>query len=223
MSAQADPRTIPRASRRQARASRMRHVLDIAGRAFAERGFHEVSMDDIAKAAGVSKPVVYTHFESKDGLYEAVLRNAADDFAARVRAGVGAKQAPEERMWAGILAFLDAVEEHPEWWLLTRQASVSADEVAVGLARRAQDASSELIGALIAEDASHTGMATPAETTEPLARAFVGACSAIADWWIAHPEVPKGTVAMTLMNMMWMGFGDLLEANVWLPPDARET
>ena len=57
---------------------------------------------------------------------------------------------------------------------------------------------------------------------EPLAQAFVGACAAIADWWLAHADVPKGTVALTLMNMMWMGFGDLVQADVWLPPEARE-
>src|SRR5947207_415766 len=95
--------------RRRAREERMRHVLDVAGREFAERGFHEVSMDDVAAAAGVSKPVVYTHFESKDGLYEAVLAHAADEFTARVRAGVVPQETPEERMWAGILAFVDAV------------------------------------------------------------------------------------------------------------------
>ncbi len=58
---------------------------------------------------------------------------------------------------------------------------------------------------------------------EPLARAFVGACGATADWWLGHPEVPSGTVALTLMNMMWMGFGDLVDAHLWLPPEAMDT
>src|SRR4029079_6353945 len=97
-------------------------VLEVAGRAFASEGFHAVSMDDVADAAGVSKPVVYSHFGSKDGLYEAVGVHAVEAFTERVRAGVAPADTPEQRMWAGILVFVDAVEEHPEWWLITRQA-----------------------------------------------------------------------------------------------------
>jgi len=169
----------------------MRRVLEVAGRVFAEQGFHDVSMDDVATAAGVSKPVVYTHFESKDGLYEAVVLHATDEFATRMRESVVPAESAEERMWNGIVAFADAVEEHPEWWLLIRQA------------------------------ANLVGLGGAESTIEPLAHACVGACAAMADWWIAHPEVPKGTVAITLMNMMWMGFGDLVEANVWIPLEAR--
>jgi AcrR family transcriptional regulator len=201
----------------------MRHLLEVAGRAFAEHGFHDVSMDDVAAAAGVSKPVVYSHFGSKDGLYEAVVLHASEEFAKRVRAGVVPKQTAEDRMWAGILAFVDAVEEHPEWWLVTRQAALLTDAAGAALAKQAQDASGQLIAMLLADTANLAGVGGAPETIEPLARAFVGACAAIADWWIAHPEVPKGTVAITLMNMMWMGFGDLVEANVWLPPETRES
>jgi len=199
----------------------MQHVLDVAARAFAERGFHDVSMDEIAAAAGVSKPVVYSHFESKDGLYEAVLLHAGDELAERVRGGATAADAPEERLWGGILAFVETVEEHPDWWLLTRRAAV-AGEPFVGMARRVGDEITELISGLFVEGAELAGVSGGAVVIEPLAQAFHGACAALADWWISHPEVPAGTVAITLMNMMWMGFGDLVEANVWLPPEARE-
>jgi AcrR family transcriptional regulator len=200
----------------------MRQVLDVAAKAFAERGFHSVSMDEIAAAAGVSKPVVYTHFESKDGLYEAVLLRASDELAERVRASAAAATTPEARMWAGILAFVETVEEHPEWWLLTRQAAVAGEPFA-DMARRVGDESGALIAGLFTENAEVAGVGGAEVVIEPLARAFVAACAAIADWWIAHPDVPSGTVALSLMNMMWMGFGDLVEANVWLPPEARET
>jgi AcrR family transcriptional regulator len=199
----------------------MQHVLDVAARAFAERGFHMVSMDDIAAAAGVSKPVVYTHFESKDGLYEAVLERSSGELAERLRASVAAAATPEERMWAGILAFVDTVEEHPEWWLLARQAAIAGEPFA-GMARRVSDEMGAVIAGLFTDAAEQAGIGGGVAAIEPLARAFVGACGAIADWWIAHPEVPAGTVAITLMNMLWMGFGDLVDTNLWLPPEARE-
>ena len=199
----------------------MRRVLEVAGRVFAEQGFHDVSMDDVATAAGVSKPVVYTHFESKDGLYEAVVLHATDEFATRMRESVVPAESAEERMWNGIVAFADAVEEHPEWWLLIRQAANLTDPLLAGVATRAHDANSELIAMLFSDTANLVGLGGAESTIEPLAHACVGACAAMADWWIAHPEVPKGTVAITLMNMMWMGFGDLVEANVWIPLEAR--
>jgi AcrR family transcriptional regulator len=208
--------------RRRAREQRMRHVLEVAARTFAAQGFHDASMDEIARAAGVSKPVVYTHFASKDGLYEAVLLHASREFAERVRSGVAPEQTPESRMWAGVLAFVDAVEEHPEWWVLTRQAALAGDPFAT-FARRVNEATSELIAGLLTETAALAGVVGAAATIEVLAHAFVGGCAATADWWITHPETPKGTVAITLMNMMWMGFGDLAEAKIWLPPEARQT
>src|SRR4051794_11720838 len=194
MPAQPPTRDRPRDARRQAREARTHRLLEIAGKAFAADGFHAVSMDDVAAAAGVSKPVVYTHFGSKDGLYEAVVMHAADEFAARVRAGVVPEQTAEERMWAGILAFVDAVEEHPEWWLVTRQAALLPDTALADLAKRANESSNQLIGALLADTANLAGVGGAPETFEPLARAFVGACAAVADWWIGHPKVPKGTV-----------------------------
>lgn len=201
----------------------MQRVLEVAARAFAERGFHAVSMDEVAAAAGVSKPVVYTHFESKDGLYEAAVLDATEQFTARIRSAALPEQDAEERLWAGIQAFLDAVEEHPEWWRLTRQAALAADDVVAGLADHARETTSDTIAMLLADTAALTGTAGADATFEPLSRAFVGACAAVAEWWIAHPEVPKGTIALGLMNMLWMGFGDLAEANLWLPPEARET
>jgi AcrR family transcriptional regulator len=200
----------------------MQYVLDVAASAFARQGFHDVSMDDVAAAAGVSKPVVYTHFGSKDELYEAALLRAARELADRVRASVAAAASPEQRMWAGIQAFLDAVEEHPEWWLLARRAEAAGEPFA-GMAHRVHDATADLIADLFADTAVVAGIPGGAATVEPQAQAFVGACAAIADWWLAHADVPKGTVALTLMNMMWMGFGNLVEAEVWLPPEVRES
>lgn len=74
--------------RRLPRAERRAQLLDVATSCFGERGYHPTSMDDIAEAAGVTKPVLYQHFDSKEDLYIAVieqigevLRSRIDDFA----------------------------------------------------------------------------------------------------------------------------------------------
>ena len=51
-------------------------ILDVALKVFATKGFHESSMNDIADMAGVTKPVVYQHFESKRALFLALIEDA---------------------------------------------------------------------------------------------------------------------------------------------------
>jgi hypothetical protein len=54
-----------------------------------------------------------------------------------------------------------------------------------------------------------------------LAAALVGAGESMADWWLAHPDESLGAVAGRLMNLAWMGFGDLVEGRMWVPPHKR--
>jgi AcrR family transcriptional regulator len=58
--------------------SRREHVLDAACEVFARYGYHKASMQDIAKAAGVSKSVLFKYFETKENLYRAVFLMASD-------------------------------------------------------------------------------------------------------------------------------------------------
>jgi AcrR family transcriptional regulator len=57
---------------------RKEQVLDVALAVFAGKGFHDTSMNDIAEAAGVTKPVVYQHYESKRALFLAIIDHVGD-------------------------------------------------------------------------------------------------------------------------------------------------
>ena len=171
------------------------------------------AIDDAADHLGLSKDALLSRAEILR--YSTTL--AMNKLIERMRAAVLPEQSAEERMWSGIQAFLDAVEEHPEWWLLTRQAALLSEDELSHLAQEVHESISDTIAMLFTDTANLMGVGGAATTFEPLSRAFVGACAAVAEWWIAHPEVPKGTVAISLMNMLWMGFGDLVEANLWLP------
>jgi AcrR family transcriptional regulator len=222
MQASTDLAARPEERRRRRREQRVEHVLDAAVAVFAERGFHEASMDEIAGRAGVSKPILYTHFESKDGLYEATLMRAQRLLSDRVQESIDPGASAEERLWAGIVAFVDVVDEHGDWWLVARKAAVGEGPFAQ-LGQELHDQMAELIRELFLDTAALAGITGGAiETVEPHAQAFVGACEAIAFWWVGKPEIPKGTIAIHLMNLMWMGFGDLLDANLWLPPEVRD-
>ena len=55
-------------------------ILDAANRVFAEKGYHEATMDDIAKRLGVSKGAIYLYFSSKEDLFEAMVKTAPQAF-----------------------------------------------------------------------------------------------------------------------------------------------
>ncbi|MGP9537613.1 TetR/AcrR family transcriptional regulator [Brachybacterium sp. AOP43-C2-M15] len=71
---------------RMPRAQRRSQLLELATREFTEKGFQATSMDDIAAAAGVTKPVLYQHFDSKETLYVEVLDIIAETMIQEVRA-----------------------------------------------------------------------------------------------------------------------------------------
>ena len=63
---------------------RRQHILDCALPIFGEHGFHDTSMNDIANAAGITKPVIYQHFASKRDLYSALITELGEEMIATV-------------------------------------------------------------------------------------------------------------------------------------------
>src|SRR6266566_4115284 len=61
-------------------------ILDAANRVFAERGYHEATMEDIAKRLGVSKGAIYLYFSSKEDLFEAMVKTAPQAFKEKLSA-----------------------------------------------------------------------------------------------------------------------------------------
>lgn len=106
-------RPLPRAERRQT-------IVDGAARAFAAAGFDATSMEAIAQQAGVTKLILYRHFESKEELYRTVLQEVSGDLAHRVTEAV----TPAVRRGALVPAFLAVARRHPDGFrLLWRHAS----------------------------------------------------------------------------------------------------
>ncbi|MDR0341628.1 MAG: TetR/AcrR family transcriptional regulator [Nocardiopsaceae bacterium] len=73
--------------RRLRRAERREQIIDAATRAFARAGFAATSLDDVAAEAGITRVILYRHFESKAGMYRAVLDRACTRLAETVGTG----------------------------------------------------------------------------------------------------------------------------------------
>ncbi|MGO9973234.1 MAG: TetR/AcrR family transcriptional regulator [Solirubrobacteraceae bacterium] len=178
----------PTSGERLARADRERLMLSAAGQAFATHGFHRSSMDEIANAAGITKPMLYRYFGSKEGLYAAYLRMTGHELVERVRAADTHGQPPPVRLRAGLRAFLTYVEEHRAGWTVLHGETTAPTDAQV--AREV----AKLRGRIV-------GMLTTLFANEPFAHAFTGAAESLATWWVSQPQPSIDEATAILMSI----------------------
>ncbi len=150
-------------------------MLRAAGNAFAAHGFHASSMDEIARAAGITKPMLYRYFGSKEDLYAAYLRISGHELIDRVRAPQTRNQPPQARLRAGLRGFLTYVEEHAAGWTVLHGETTAPTDVHI--AREITGLRARIIAmlaTLFGDDA--------------VAHAFAGAAESLATWWLGQPE-----------------------------------
>jgi AcrR family transcriptional regulator len=178
------------------RSMREQLILRVAGQVFAEGGYERASMDRIAALAGVSKPMLYAYFGSKEGLYLAYIERTGGELVQRL-VNADRKDATDPhppRLRAVINEFLAFVEEHSDGWtVLFRELNVRRP-----LAEQVSQLRSEVVDEVRRmlesdEEPSWTGLRAPA--SEGVAEAIVGAGEALANWWLKKPEVPRQDVA----------------------------
>jgi hypothetical protein len=116
-------------------------------------------------------------------------------------------------------SFFEFVAAHRESWrVLHRQSIAQGGPFTEELMAMRQRAIS-LVAAVLMRTGSDEGVGEAASVAgEPLAAALVGAGESLADWWLDHPEESPSSIAARLMNLVWMGFGNLVEDRVWKPP-----
>src|SRR5689334_7395620 len=95
-------------------------LMEVGRAVFAVSGYESASIEEIARQAGVSKPIVYEHFGSKEGLHAAVVDRELDTLVERVSQSISEGSA-RARFEGAVLAFLTYVKEEPEGFaVLTR-------------------------------------------------------------------------------------------------------
>jgi AcrR family transcriptional regulator len=184
------PRRLPAAERRAL-------IEEAAARLFAERGYAATTMEDIAREAGVSKPILYRHFESKQDLHAKLLERRRDELAAapldRFVAGDGALA---DRLPAMIDAWFAHLEEHPHTSRMLF-ATTSGDPAILALQRELHDRQRAADVALLREFAP----ALPEAELEPLGEVIRSALRGLALWWLDHPETPRDVVVAAMLRV----------------------
>jgi AcrR family transcriptional regulator len=197
-------------------------MLDAAVAVFSAAGFHDASMDEIAARAGISKPMVYAYLGSKDELFTACLHREGTRLMEAVVAAVAPPDAPplppDEQLWRGLRAFFAFVGAHRDGWrVLYRQAR--GQEPFVGELASMRARMVEVVSALLCRVVATSGRETRPTDVTAMAYALVGASESLADWVVDHAEEPAEVTATRLMNVVWLGAGQVLRGAVWRPMD----
>jgi AcrR family transcriptional regulator len=186
------------------RADRRDQLLDTAQQVFTEHGYGPSSMDDVADAAGVTKPVLYDHFGSKDGLLAAVIERSGQQMLDATTGAVRGLD-PETALRQGLIAFFRYVDEHAgAWTLLIRE--VAPGTPAAAAVDRVRAVQVDVIAALI-------GMHVPLGPTRAAVYAHVvsGAAERLSYVRLDGITTTPEEAANHLMDALWTGFAALID------------
>jgi AcrR family transcriptional regulator len=178
------------------RAVRERQLVELGEELFAERGFAKASMDELARRAGVTKPVIYELFGSKEGLFRACLEGLALRLARQIAEAARAEQSPEARLRAGGLAFLRFACDNRVAYELLYEGRFS--DAAVSVRKRQAALILELMREMAPEDVD------PREL-ELAAHAVNSAYEGVAHWMWDHPDVPVERLADWTVELLLPG------------------
>lgn len=177
----------------------MEQTLQAAHDLFAERGYAEVTMDEIAAAVGVTKPLVYNYFGNKERLYIACMERAGDALTETVDKAVAATRSPGDALAAGVhafFAFLDS--DRRAWAVLFDETLPNHGEVADRVADYRRRITGLIAGSMLAQLPQRRRQAARTEV-EALSAALLGAAEALARWWLRTEALSAEAAAELLI------------------------
>jgi AcrR family transcriptional regulator len=193
------------ATRRLSAEARRAQLLSVAREVFAEDGYPGAAMEKIAQRAGVTKPVLYQHFEGKKELYLALLDSDMSRLLAQVSGAIEAAHDNPSRIRKGLAAYFNYIEANVDSFRLLFRETMGADPEFRESIDRFHDAAATSIGAIIADE---TGKSL--ELAELLARGIMGMSEAAATWWLDRKqEIEKAELVESLAELAWRGLAAL--------------
>ncbi|MBO9523026.1 MAG: TetR/AcrR family transcriptional regulator [Nocardioidaceae bacterium] len=191
-----------------ARADREAQIVEVACRAFGENGYAGTSVADVADAAGISKPLIYNYFGSKDGLHEVCVRYAADVLWAEFERSSRTGTVGLARAIATLDGMFRALAPQPWMWRLVFDPTAPAD----GAGHEALADYEKRLFALgeegVAELMRLAGNEDP-EDTSAMHAVWEAMFRALVTWWLDHPEVTPDEMTDRCLRLFTTVFGEL--------------
>jgi AcrR family transcriptional regulator len=189
----------PRGPRRS-RDERRAELLDAAERAIRRIG-PQASMDELAAEAGITKPILYSHFGDKAGMAAALTERVAAELDRTLVASMSKVQSPEQVVSSTIDAFCSFVETETElyhflWYAAMNQTDRSGAKLLIaGFA----DQIAFTLGSALRQVGEDSGAA------EPWAYAIVGMTLTAGEWWLARRTMTRDDLVSYLTQLLWGG------------------
>lgn len=183
---------------------RRAQLIDVARGVFAKHGYEATSVEEIAKRAKVSKPIVYEHFGGKEGIYAVIVDREMDYVVRRIVEAISAGT-PRERVERASLAFLTYVKDHPDGFAVLSQDSPLTSSR--GTMSSLLNDMAERVGNIFVSTLKEAGYDPKAAPI--YSHALVGMVTFVGKWWTETRKPAVEEVAKHLGALAWMGLRHL--------------
>lgn len=199
--------------------ARRERILAAATQVFAGQGYDGTSLGDIALQAGISRPVLYDHFSSKEELHLLLLERERDRILDHVRVHLVADDDPEQRVYHALDAYFSYVETHSYAWRMLFRETAGDSAMAAAQGKLQSQAHLAVARMLAEEPGSKLFRGCGKQLRlEMLAALWGSATNGLARWWYDHRNVARADVVATTMDALWLGVARLREGDRWPPP-----
>ncbi|KQV75159.1 TetR family transcriptional regulator [Aeromicrobium sp. Root344] len=188
------------------RLDRETQILDIASEQFGTHGFAATSVATVADKAGISKPLIYNYFGSKEGLYEACLDRGGALLADEIERIARGEAVGIERGMATLAGMFTLLEPQPYLWRLFFDPTAPS----TGAIADSINGYAERIGKLA--DEGVTELMRLAGNDDPLdisamTAVWLGIVDSLMNWWMEHPEESAEQMMQRCMRLLTALFG----------------
>jgi AcrR family transcriptional regulator len=176
-------------------------LIDVGRETFADLGYEAATMEEIARRAGITKPIVYGHFGGKDGLYSVIVEQETTYILEAISRAISTGS-PRERVQAATLTFLEYVRDHRAGFTVLARDSPAHRQYASMLAEIAALVSDVFIDEFVRAgyDSSYAPI---------YAQALIGMVTYVGQWWDEDRSRPVEEVGSHLAALAWMGLRHL--------------
>lgn len=189
-------------------AERREQLLHTAVSVFAEHGYHATSMNDVAEAAGVTKPVLYQHFSSKRELFIELLADIGAELRETIDKATADAAGPRQQIEDGFRAYFRYVRDHTDSFKVLFGSGARRDPEFSSFARNVESSIADAIAELIVVEGE------PVSQRLVLAHSIVGMTESASRYWLAHDREPDvDTLANQLSQLAWSGLRGVRSAD----------
>lgn len=176
---------------------RRAQLLQLAKKSFSDRSYDDVSIDDLAREAKISKGLLYHYFPTKRDLYVAGLREIAEELVEKMEA-IPTNLPPAERIHAGLSAYLDHISQHARAYVSLMRGGIGSDpevsQVVEGVRNR--------LAARFLEGSPFAAVLEGSPQFHTFVRGWIGFVEGATIDWCAHPRLSRDELRNLLAQIM---------------------